>query len=619
MARGARAGGSNPADEDSDHESAVALRIKEKLADSIKWNVQHTLKGDNYRPWEINAKAYFRVRRVAMLLHPPEHPNACTDDELQEIGKALLLSTVDEKYYEYITDADTVYDAFEALRLLRHGRIDNHRVNLFWQFQGLVLEPNEKVRDLVARTKKILHQLAETNVTIEEEHAAVAILIAVSKDSKFGHQVQHMLGMGLELTINNVQAALITCEDLTGMNAPAAFAAQPAAVKEEPPAASSADAIAALSKQVQTLSSKLGKQQQNGKKNGPNRNQQQKQQNQQQRKAPYNKPQENKPQQGVTHDHAGNCLNCSARHRGFCYKACTKCGRMGHYANECRAPARFHAGTSSQSGPAGRANMMTLDNQTTFFPTGAALMAGGMHTNDPFPAPFLPPLDPMMTEEPFNQPMHFGRFPASGGRSLRANTRDSKYNWVLDSGASHHMTGVKSYLFDYQPLSSPAVIQAAGQQKLYCVGKGTMRFTSTVAGVTHRRELHNVWHVPDMSISLLSTQALKRTGCQIFSGGKGDLTEYVVDSQNVCFLVCPHPGSDDALNTPDFSVYINDAYLTEEVAAPSAPATDGICTFADAVHASDPESPDLWHQRLGHTNYQYLYQLVRNGLVKGIS
>ena len=46
---------------------------------------------------------------------------------------------------------------------------------------------------------------------------------------------------------------------------------------------------------------------------------------------------------------------------------------------------------------------------------------------------------------------------------------------------------------------------------------------------------------------------------------------------------------------------------------------DGVCTFADAVHASDPETPALWHQRLGHVNYQYLYQLVRNGLIKGIS
>jgi transposase InsO family protein len=270
--------------------------------------------------------------------------------------------------------------------------------------------------------------------------------------------------------------------------------------------------------------------------------------------------------------------------------------------------------------------MTTMDNNAPFFSAGMALMAGGHALDISMPDPFLPPLDPMLGVEPF--PVHFGRFPPQQGRSYRATMRDSKYNWVLDSGASHHMTGVKAYLFDYQPLPTPAVIQAAGQQPLYCVGKGTIRFTSTVVGVTHRRELHNVWHVRNMSISLLSTQALKRVGCQIFSGGKGDLTEYVVDSHNVCFLVCPHPGSENALNTPDFGVLMNDSYLHDDIAGsqsgtpgPSGtvPPADAICTFADAVHASDPESPDLWHQRLGHSNYQYLYQLVRNGLVRGIT
>jgi transposase InsO family protein len=112
---------------------------------------------------------------------------------------------------------------------------------------------------------------------------------------------------------------------------------------------------------------------------------------------------------------------------------------------------------------------------------------------------------------------------------------------------------------------------------------------------------------------------LKRSGCQIFSGGNGDLTEYVVDSNNVCFLVCPHPGPESALNAPEFAVLINKQHVKDaQYNTPEHNVPEGVCTYSQAAHASDPESPALWHQRLGHANYQYLYQMVRNGLVKGI-
>ena len=43
-----------------------------------------------------------------------------------------------------------------------------------------------------------------------------------------------------------------------------------------------------------------------------------------------------------------------------------------------------------------------------------------------------------------------------------------------------------------------------------------------------------------------------------------------------------------------------------------------MATFSHAAHASDPESAHLWHQRLGHLNYQALYSLVRAGHLQGI-
>ena len=45
----------------------------------------------------------------------------------------------------------------------------------------------------------------------------------------------------------------------------------------------------------------------------------------------------------------------------------------------------------------------------------------------------------------------------------------------------------------------------------------------------------------------------------------------------------------------------------------------GVCSFSLANHASDPETPELWHQRLGHMNYQSLYRLVHQGCLQGIN
>ena len=43
-----------------------------------------------------------------------------------------------------------------------------------------------------------------------------------------------------------------------------------------------------------------------------------------------------------------------------------------------------------------------------------------------------------------------------------------------------------------------------------------------------------------------------------------------------------------------------------------------VCTFSAATHSSDPETAALWHQRLGHMNFQALYHLVKDGHISGI-
>ena len=110
------------------------------------------------------------------------------------------------------------------------------------------------------------------------------------------------------------------------------------------------------------------------------------------------------------------------------------------------------------------------------------------------------------------------RASARWGAGLTTGTTSmGTWDWVLDSGATHHMTPHKEYLFDLQPVTNGGTVSASGDTKhhLQVKGIGKIRFLSTVNGVEHTREIHGVWYVPGLRVSLLSTQALKRAGCWV--------------------------------------------------------------------------------------------------------
>lgn len=75
------------------------------------------------------------------------------------------------------------------------------------------------------------------------------------------------------------------------------------------------------------------------------------------------------------------------------------------------------------------------------------------------------------------------------------NTSDQS-SWLLDSGASLHMTCNKQWLSDYTPLVSPVLIRLGDDQIIEAKGYGTVRTTNAV--------LHNFHYVPDIKTNLFS-------------------------------------------------------------------------------------------------------------------
>ena len=132
----------------------------------------------------------------------------------------LLSSAIHPMDLEYVSECTTVLEALEALRVSRHGRSDSHVADLLFQAYNVRMQPGESVRSLVSRVKLLHTQLQQFDIKIPEEAQAVCVLTAADSDSRFHHQVQHMLGVGLQLTLNNVQSALTVCETPGSGSAP---------------------------------------------------------------------------------------------------------------------------------------------------------------------------------------------------------------------------------------------------------------------------------------------------------------------------------------------------------------------------------------------------------------
>jgi hypothetical protein len=73
--------------------------------------------------------------------------------------------------------------------------------------------------------------------------------------------------------------------------------------------------------------------------------------------------------------------------------------------------------------------------------------------------------------------------------------------WIIDSGASHHITNSLSDFTDYKPYASPQTIQTANaQDSLMIHGEGTVFFnTETTNGQIHTVRLDNVCYIPNGS------------------------------------------------------------------------------------------------------------------------
>lgn len=154
----------------------------------------------------------------------------------------------------------------------------------------------------------------------------------------------------------------------------------------------------------------------------------------------------------------------------------------------------------------------------------------------------------------------------------------SSREWILDSGATRHMTPIKEGLLNFQPMQGK--IYLGDDTSLPIRGVGSLPLASVDSGGTHNIE---VLYVPKLHYHLLSVFELCKAGFSVeFDDNR--LTVKHKDSKAVSLEGAPHNG-----------IY--------RVSIPST-----------ALVSSTSSS--LWHARYGHLNNEYLRKATK--LVDGL-
>lgn len=165
-------------------------------------------------------------------------------------------------------------------------------------------------------------------------------------------------------------------------------------------------------------------------------------------------------------------------------------------------------------------------------------------------------------------------------------------NWIIDSGASRHMTWDRAHLEDYRALDSPEMVRLGDNRTVEGEGIGNVRIrvvqeNGSVQNVT----LRDVLLVKQLAVNLVSVSATTNSGytvsfsvdtCRILNKG-GKPVCHGVKQGNLWKLL--------------------------------------LCRVADsaALAHGGPTAADLWHQRLGHINEQALTQALKHGTITGIA
>ena len=189
------------------------------------------------------------------------------------------------------------------------------------------------------------------------------------------------------------------------------------------------------------------------------------------------------------------------------------------------------------------------------------------------------------------KPKRKWRKPARGSRTSNESTSmATKFGslftggWIIDSGATCHMTGQKDKMFNFKRFETPNIVTVANNSTLEGLGCGDVKVNLKFGS----KIISSVVYVPNLACNLLSVSQLIRKGFN------------VKFSFNRCMITCSK-GNLIASGSSHGGVYILDE-------------KHGDKSFAVVAK----ECQELWHRRLCHLNHKSML-LLKKRMANGIN
>lgn len=242
-------------------------------------------------------------------------------------------------------------------------------------------------------------------------------------------------------------------------------------------------------------------------------------------------------------------------------KTCYYCGKRGHIQAECRTkarneqkqPSRYNSSCTHRSSNSNRGNYQQRpQQQQQYWRSGSSV--------------------PSRQDGP--QPV-----------ALTASPSTSRYDqeWVLDSGASHHITYVFTKMINVRPAGTTITFGNGSEAKATHIGDVPIALSDGA-----KLTLLDVFYVPEATSNLLSIPRSIKKGAN-FEFNRDEC--YIKYDGHKLATACQQP----------HGLYTLSSYGRPKV-----------------LRAAPAETADLWHRRYAHLGYDNLAKLIRNDMVQGI-